>query len=64
MPDFDDVERWGDDVAFGGCCLPASPAAFSCGACGVEWGHLSGSDERPDQGAGLRSSQPGHSEDP
>jgi hypothetical protein len=39
LPDFSDLERWGDDVVFGGCCLPSGPLPeFSCGACGAEWG--------------------------
>jgi hypothetical protein len=38
LPDFTDVERWGDSVAFGGCCIPSfPPPEFSCAACGAEW---------------------------
>ena len=39
MPDFTEVERWGDGVVLAGCCLPSGPPpAFSCAACGAEWG--------------------------
>ncbi len=39
MPDLTDDELWGDGVVLGGCCLPPGPPpAFSCAACGAEWG--------------------------
>ena len=40
LPAEDDVERYGDSVSWGGCCLPERPAAYRCGACGHEYGLL------------------------
>ena len=38
MPSAEDFVRFGDTVSWGGCCLPATPAAYVCGACGQEYG--------------------------
>ena len=37
-PAEEDVQRLGDSVVWGGCCLPPEPAAFACSVCGEEYG--------------------------
>ena len=37
-PADEDVERFGDSVVWGGCCLPERPAAYQCSACGEDYG--------------------------
>jgi hypothetical protein len=37
-PANDASEEYGDTVSWGGCCLPEAPAAYACGACGLEYG--------------------------
>ena len=44
-PAGEDVERFGDSVVWGGCCLPPEPALYSCAACGAEYGVRRGSAE-------------------